>query len=930
MSYATLRALYDRVVLLPPAEREALLDAEGVDAATRAELQALLALEAMPTEATDPIARRIAEEAERAVETALPERIGPWRILGVLGEGGMGVVLLGERADGAFQMRVAIKVIAGLASNAMRDRFRRERQVLAALEHPHIAGLLDGGTTASGEPYLVMPYIEGDTLRGWLTRVQPSLRARLALFVRLCRAVHHAHQHLVVHRDLKPANVMVREDGSPVLLDFGIAKLLDDTAPDEAARTATRLMTPRYASPEQLLGLPVTTATDVYGLGLLLYELLAGAVPERGDAQRAASVELPPPSQQAQASDLSLLRADAPRIRGDLDRIVRRAVRTEMAARYPSAQALAEDIEAFLDGRPVQAAGRHRLYLLRRFVRRHRVGVAAGVVAAVALAALALSWKSERDRALLAEFQASREAAAASGVTDFLIELFSELDPSSHPGRQLSARELLDLGRERLESAELERPELRARLQQSLGWIYANAGETLPAIELLEAALAAHQAQGLSPALVRTQTTLARVYNTARRYEEAYPLADAAVAGAMQLEPPAPLPLAHALMVRGVSEQSLNRSDEAEASFDRAQDLFQAAGAEVERASVLHNRAWMAEGRGDYAQALAWYEEALQAKRAALGDDHPKTLVTQHGRGKALVQLGRHAEAAALFRDLLQRSLRVHGPDSAFVETAHGELASVSQDLGDYAAAQQHYASALDLARALSGGAPSMSIAVNANNLASLLEERGDVAGAERLYRESLAMRREVMPEGHPGIATPLHNLTRLLVATGRAAEAVALGREALALRSNHQEAWHPLRLRSGLLLAEALAAAGDPAAASAELEPLAALVRQHHPEQPALALQLQLTLAAIASVEDRPSDHAAALEAAVAAAARSIDPAHPRAAALRLRLAAAQLAIGDAPAARRQVAEIAPILRDALLPQAPVLAQLSALEQRL
>src|SRR5690606_26346601 len=211
--------------------------------------------------------------------------------------------------------------------------------------------------------------------------------------------------------DLKPANVMVREDGSPVLLDFGIAKLLDDTSQDAAARTATRIMTPRYASPEQLLGLPVTTATDIYGLGLLLYELLAGTVPDRGDAQRAASVELPPPSQQAKAAELEAIRADAPRLRGDLDRIVRRAVRTEMGARYPSALAMAEDIEAFLDGRPVQAAGRHRLYLMRRFVARHRWGVALGVLAAAALATLALSWKDERDRALAAEQAASREAA---------------------------------------------------------------------------------------------------------------------------------------------------------------------------------------------------------------------------------------------------------------------------------------------------------------------------------------------------------------------------------------------------------------------------------------------------------------------------------------------------------------------------------------
>src|SRR5690606_4455603 len=245
-------------------------------------------------------------------------------------------------------------------------------------------------------------------------------------------------------------------------------------------------------------------------------------------------------------------------------------------------------------------------------------------------------------------------------------------------------------------------------------------------------------------------------------------------------------------------------------------------------------RAWMAEGRGEYARALAWYEEALADKQAAYGPDNPKSLVSQHGRGKILAALGRHAEAAALFRDLLERTRRVHGPDSQFVETAHAELASASQDLGDYPAAQEHYGYALALARKVSGGKPSMAIAVNANNMASLLEERGDLAEAERLYRESLAIRRQVLPDGHPGISTPLHNLTRVLLASGRAAEAVASASEALALRSNYPDPWHPLRLRTGLLLAEAQAAAGDPASAREAMQPLVSLMRQHHADQAA------------------------------------------------------------------------------------------------
>ena len=929
MNYARLRELYDRVGALGASEREALLDAEAVDADTRAALAELLMNAQGDAGEDDPIARRVAGEAARAVAGALPERIGPWRILDLLGEGGMGVVLLGERADGAFEMRVAIKLITGLASPSMRERFRRERQVLAALDHPNIADLIDGGTTEAGEPYLVMPLVEGETLHEWLLRAEPPLEARLALFVQLCHAVHHAHQRLVVHRDLKPGNVMVRADGSPVLLDFGIAKLLDDTDVP-AARTATRLMTPRYASPEQLLGLPVTTATDVHGLGLLLYELLAGSVPERGDLQRAASVELPPPSQHARGAELARVRAEAGRVRGDLDRIVRRAIRTDMSARYPSALALAEDVEAFLEGRPVQAAGRHRAYLLRRFVQRHRWGVAAGTAGLLALAASTLQWKDERDRALAAERQASRDAHAANGVTDFLVELFSELDPEAHPGRQLSARELLDLGRERLAAAELERPELRMRLQESLGWIYANAGQPLPAIGLLEEAVRAREAEGPSPELVRTRTTLARALNTARRHAEALPLAAAAAAAAEQLQPAEPKLLAHALMVRGVSEQSLADGAAAEASFARAQALFTALGARAELASVLHNRGWMAEGAGDDPQALHWYDAALAEKRAVFGDDHPKTLTSLHGRGKVLARLGRHEEARALFTDLLQRATRVHGPATQAVETAHAELASVSQDLGQYADASTHYAAALALARQLSGGKPSMGIAVNANNLASLLEERGDWAQAERLYRESLAMRRGLLPEGHPGIATPLHNLARLQLAQLDAAAAVATAREALALRAGALAADHPLRLRSALLLAEALAAAGERDAATQALAEAEARLAPAQLDDAALALQQQLARAALASASGDPAGHVAALESALAAQSRALAPSHPRSAIVQQRLAQARLAAGDRAAATALVSEAAPILRRALGTDAPILHQLQALEAAL
>jgi serine/threonine-protein kinase len=593
MNIADLRRVFERVELLAPDDRHAVYRAEGLDARTIERLEAML----LPDE-RDAIASVIGAAAERALADRLPERIGPWRVLRPIGEGGMGIVLLAERDDGEYERTVAIKLIRGMETAGARERMQRERQALAALEHPNIAGLIDAGTTPSGDPYLVMPYVQGPTLGEWMHR-NPSLEARLRVFIRICRAVHHAHSHLVVHRDIKPGNVIVRDDDTPVLLDFGIAKLLDPADGGSDLRTATRVMTSAYASPEQLLGRAVTTATDVFALGLLLYELLAGSLPERGDLIHAATAELPPPSVHAERATSAVRPVSAARLRGDLDRVIRRAVRSDPLQRYPSALALAEDIEAFLDGRPVQAAGRHGWYLTRRFVQRHRWLVLAAGVAASALLTVSLQWRWQADKARQAEIEALREAAAASEITEFLLALFAELDPEQNPGRQLSARELLDIGRQRLGDVGDEGPELAERLQAGLGRVYASIGEPLIAIELLEQ-LDPQLIGNASPAVrIRVELALARAYRDAVRPEAVEQAAMAALGLARAMVPPDRLAEAEALMYRGVAEQMLLRPEEAYESFIEAQTLYQAEGSMAGLSSVLHNRAWLAEERGD-------------------------------------------------------------------------------------------------------------------------------------------------------------------------------------------------------------------------------------------------------------------------------------------------------------------------------------------
>lgn len=920
MRIAELRRIFERVETLTRDERDAIYRVEGLDPPTIDRVENML----VPVD-QDTIARVIGAAAERALAWRLPERIGPWRVLRQIGEGGMGIVLLAERDDGEYERTVAIKLIRGLDSSGARERVHRERQALAALEHPNIAGLIDAGTTQGGDAYLVMPYVEGLTLGAW-TRGDPSLATRLRVFVDICRAVHHAHSHLLVHRDIKPGNVIVREDDSPVLLDFGIAKLLDADQGGGEQHTVTRVMTSAYASPEQLMGRPVTTATDVFALGLLLYELLAGSLPKRGDLLEAATAELPPPSVHAAQAERPARPINAAHLRGDLDRVVRRAVRNDPQQRYPSAQALADDIEAFLDGRPVQAAGRHGWYLTRRFVQRHRWLVTAAGIAAIALAAVSMQWRIEADNARQAEFEALQEAAAASEITEFLLALFAELDPDQYPGRQLSARQLLDIGRQRLDEVGRTGPELAERLQAGLGRVYAGIGEPLIAIDLLER-LDPDLLRQARPALrMQIQLALARAYRDAVRPESTERAALKALSLARALSPPDRLAEAEALMYRGVAEQRLLRPDDAQQSFIDAQRLYEAQESLAGLSSVLHNRGWLAEEHGDNHDALARYDEALEAKRQIFEPDHPKVLNSLQGRGRTLARLGRHAEAAKVFADVVERTTRVFGPEASTTTSAQGELASIYHDLGRYREAQTHYEQTLAVEQQRSAGAPSMQIAIFTNNLATLLEDRGEVAGALALYRRSIEMRERLLPEGHAGRSNPMHNLARLLLASGDLEAATDWIDRALALRRGAFDSDHPSRLSSELLRARILADAGELAQARAAMASIAPLLATRIDEQPRLAIDYGLARAGVAAAANDPLARLEAFNAAISASIGLHGVTHPQTARLQLQRARARLEAGDAARARAEAAAAVAVLDTVSASTAPWRSDLDGL----
>lgn len=512
--FATIEALLDQALDRPPAKREAWLRQACSDDAIRCEVLALL-------RAAD------ASEGFLEPEASVPERggqrIDAWRLLRLLGRGGMGEVWLAERCDGRFEQQVAIKLLDG--QGADKTWLLREQRLLARLEHPGIARLLDAGNLGDGQPYMVMEFIDGQPLLAYCAERQASVRRRLELFLEVCAAVAFAHRHLIVHRDLKPENILVRPDGRIALLDFGIARLLGGPAAGDAG---VRHLTPRYAAPEQIAGAAATTLTDVYALGLLLHELLTGQSPwgvlspsaSLALMQRQDTTPLQPSSQAGPVPARSL--------RGDLDAIVDLALQEEPGARYGSVDALAADVHRHLTGKPVRARGRAPLYRSLRVLRRH--WLAAGTLTALfmVMAAAVVLVTLARNDTLAALARAQLEVNRTQAVRDYLGYMFRDAGQSAGGGEMLSAREVLERAASRVESRFVDAPGLNAEVLQALGELYFHIGDYAGAEPLLRRWLA-HEAEiGDAAAAADVRFTLAETVHRMGAADEARRLLAAA------------------------------------------------------------------------------------------------------------------------------------------------------------------------------------------------------------------------------------------------------------------------------------------------------------------------------------------------------------------------------------------------------------------
>ena len=793
-----IQELFEAAAERPLAERDAFLDqACGDDADLRGEVASLLA-----ADAEDRSLLNLADvgEAARSLLSAEGQRIGPYRIVRKLGEGGMGAVYLAERDDGQFEQTVALKLLrTTLASERVLERFAEERQILARLEHPHIARLLDGGVSEDGRPFFAMEFVDGQPIDAWSDDRRLTIDDRLRIFLTVCDAVRYAHSQLVVHRDLKPDNILVAQDdqGRPVvkLLDFGIAKILEA---DHPGLTKTSVpLTPAYASPEQVQGEPVSTSTDVYSLGMILYGLLTGTRPyevsSTNPVELAKAIATANPTRPSSAGDrstqasASAARATRPdrlrkRLEGDLDVICLKALRKEPERRYPSVDALQDDVRRHLDGLPISARPDTLGYRARKFARRNARGIAASLVFLLAIAATVAFYtdrlQSERDRARI-------EAETAERVVTFMEELFDNADPEESRGEAITVRQVMDEGAERLQTELEDQPAVRARLLDVMGGVY----QTLKASDEAEAVLLQaiedwkRVGEGGEAGLAESLNKLGGVQGQLMKHDAAVASYERAMEIVRATDGDPSLKLAELLNNLSLIENRRGDFVRMEALLRESIAMEEAlAGDGALRAGAkLYNLGYVTQYNGRYDEAIELYRRSRELLALEYGEDHPRVLYPVQALAALYTEIGEFDAADALMTEVLERIPEIYGEASVDYGFALSGMGRIRSGQGRYAEAEAMLVQAIEVLReTYDGPHPNVASVIETLGMHHYRMENWEAGAA--VFREALAMRELVLEPPHPDISNNLGNLGLLLRKAGRNEEAEALYRRALAM----------------------------------------------------------------------------------------------------------------------------------------------------
>ena len=882
----------------PPGERTAFLEtACAGDPVLRHEVERLLAADAREAAFID----RPADEILGLMvgDGGEPQRLGPYRLLRAIGRGGMGAVYVAVRDDEQYERLVAVKILrSGLEDTELRHRFLAERQILARLEHPNIARLYDGGTTKDGRPYLVMELIEGLPVDEYCDRHRLTVDQRLALFLRICSAVQYAHQNLLVHRDLKPANILVTPQGEPKLLDFGIAKQLEPSAAETDARTRTglRVMTPSYASPEQVKGGAITTASDVYSLGVLLYELLAGRSPyqvEEGappyELERAVNEQEPERPSMAllrpgkpSAGDIAAARGSRPealrrRLADDLDTIVLTALRKEPPRRYESVARLSSDLERHLQNLPVSARPDTLGYRIRKFVRRHRAAVSAAAAVVLVVAGLIASL-------FVQGRQTIQERDKARYALTFLVDTFKQADPSQTRGERLSAREILDQGAERVSRELASEPDIQAALMDAIGEVNLGLGRIDRAAPLLEGALATRR-RIAGPESLEVAESLENVASL-RVARSDFAGGEKLLAQALDLKRRL-LGASHVEVAKTLNH--LGQTVAERGDFKRAEPLHRQALDIARKAegpeglTVADSLFFLARRRdesGDYPAAETLFQQGLAMERRLLGEQHPSYLSFERAYVQLLVNQGKYRQAEAVLRRSLASQRKAWGEH-------HPELAEIR------------------------------------NALAVARTGQGDLLGAEALYRQALVGYRESYGEESAQVSLTLANLGIVLEDQRRYEEAIPLQEQALAIRRRIYGDRHQVVAHSLLHLAQTRRGLGQlELALPRARQSLAILQETLGPEHPYVAYSSQ-AVGLILRDQRKTAEAEPYLRKSVELLIKSVPPGHPQVALAQVELAVCLTDVGRLQEAEGLLRSAEPVLAVHFGPDSPQMRQL-------
>jgi eukaryotic-like serine/threonine-protein kinase len=718
------------------------------------------------------------------------ELIGRYRILHELGYGGMGSVFLAERADGEYEQRVALKLLRSVfAADSQVQRFKMERQILATLDYEKIARLIDGGITERGQPWFAMELVEGEKITDYCDANRLTITERLQLFMDVCDAVSYAHRKLVVHRDLKPSNILVNEKGNVKLLDFGIAKVLsDEDTGSVITRPGLLPLTPSFASPEQIRGGQVTTASDVYQLGLILYELLTGMPPYSVEGKTPSAIEKticdtspPSPATRLQQRERTLLAEEVGlnrrlssrklirELKGELGTIVMKAIRKEPDRRYESAGQLAEDIRRYLSGKPVKAHADSRLYRAGKFVKRHPAGSlsAAAILVMIVVYLATLTWHQQQTRAALT--QAELEAEKSAQVIDFMLGMFEAGDPYENPGDTVTVRALLDRGVEKAEG--LSEPDLQAQIFGLVGRIYRELGEYRLAYPLLKDAL---ELIGMDAAddnieLAHTYYNLATVTHQLGNYRES----DTYFREALKI-------------------YDLHPNHQSE-----------------EFAGSLFTMANIINVQRDHIQAEEMHRKALEMRIKLHGEEHPQVAASYQSLGYTLSLLNKLEEAQSYLRKALDIYQAIYREDHPVKGDILVTLARTQVRAGDYEAAEKNLQRSISIRREVFGDTHTET-GMSLKALADYHNHIGNIEQAEVMYRDLLLMIEESHGGVHPLKRPTAQALGRLYFNSERPEKAAPYLKATHEMLASVLNETHSRVLASGVELAACLMELGE------------------------------------------------------------------------------------------------------------------------